>query len=61
MKVKKECKQHLKKQMHIKDRHGRVNRKGTKKNEERKRVKWDKQTGSHPESWKQKGTGGCVQ
>lgn len=27
----------------------------------RKKVKWDKQAGSHPESWKQTGTGGRVQ
>lgn len=33
----------------------------TKKCEGRKTVKWDKQTGSHPESWKQTGKGGRVQ
>ncbi len=34
---------------------------GRQKSEGRKRVKWDKQAGSHPESWKQTGTGGRVQ
>lgn len=32
-----------------------------KESEGRKKVKWDKQAGSHPESWKQTGTGGRVQ
>lgn len=36
-------------------------RKGNIKCEGRKTVKWDKQTGSHPESWKQTGKGGRVQ
>lgn len=35
--------------------------KGRQKSERRKKVKWDKQAGSHPESWKQTGTGGRVQ